>query len=312
MLRHQRQKPNRAKLNAPWEYTPCDELILTYLTKYRYLRGTSLHQLIPQYHYKSVNSRLRILYDRRLIDKPGQQKQGYNTINDTDIYEILEKGEQRLVAEQPSATNLIRHSSFPTRNFEHAMMICDALSSIEIGATRAGVRFLCQGEILEKATYKGNPLDLPCTIRYQDYREETHVRPDGFFGLAYPEGGFRFFFLETEMGNHPVVPTKLDRNSVLKKLLAYKSVKERKSYEHLGIKGFTVLFLFPREGELKKPVEVVKELYGPSPLFMFNTIDIQKYLLKAPKPKPELYDGEWLRGGMEPGYLRKVVQSKLD
>lgn len=301
MLRQKRHKPNRKELHTPWVYTKMDEQVLMYLSKYRYLRGTSLHQLIDAPH-QTINFSLRKLYDKRLIDKPKQQRQGYNTLNDTDIYEILDRGRDRLAIELPTATHLIRKSKFPIRNFEHAMMICDALSSIEIGATKAGVRFISQGEILERVDITGNPLDLPCTIRHKDYREETTIRPDGFFGLGFPEGGYRFFFLEAERSN-PIAPSRLNRASFLKKIIAYTSVKARKSYINLGIKGFAVLFVFQTKGELIKPKETIEAMYKSSPLFLLNHIPTQQNEKKAPKPKPELFDEEWVRGGMEPATL---------
>ena len=301
MIRHKRLAPNRAKLNAPWQYTKTDEAILTYLARYRYLRGTTLHALLDM-KPGTVNFALRKLYDRRLIDKPKSQALGYNSLNDTDIYEIAPRGEEQLTKSVPEATNLLRVvSDAPVKNFRHAMMICDALSSIEIGVRKTGCTFMSQDEILAKVTHV-NPLKLACRVRHrwgngkvQDIT--TNVIPDGVFVIKYPNGTTRLFLLEAEHYN-PLYPTNLERASFLKKILAYRDIQDKKTIRQLGKGNFSVLFVFPTPARADHAVEIVRELYGKSELYLINHAPVQEEIWRSPRPAPELFTGAWLRGGL--------------
>jgi hypothetical protein len=309
MMRNKRLVPNREKLNHPWRYTAVDAQILTYLARYRYLRGTTLHALIGG-RPDRVNYSLRKLFDRRLIDKPRSQALGYNSLNDTDIYEINQKGQGKLIETVPEATNLIRaYSDAPIKQFSHMMMICDALSSIEIGTKGSEVTFIAQDEILAKVTHE-HPLKLPCHLRFTfkngaTHRGDTFIIPDGVFGLRYPNGQTRLFLLEAEHYN-PLYPTNLNRASFLKKVIAYTDIKAKKTIKQLGKSSFTVLFVFPTATRARNAALVVEEVLGRSDLLLMTNQPVQEEIWRSPHPAPELFTGTWLRGGMEPVSIKET------
>lgn len=309
MIRHQRLKPNRANLNKPWLFTKNDELILTYLARYRYLRGTTIHQLVDG-KPGTVNYCLRKLYDRRLIDKPSSQGLGYNSLNDTDIYEILPRGYAKLIEKVPEATNLIRKvTDAPVKNFSHSMMICDALASLELGARAAGCTFMTQGEILAKVD-GDNPMKLPCSIKHKfpngtTQALDTFIIPDGVFAIGYPNGRTRLFLLEAEHYN-PLNPTNIYRASFLKKILAYTDIKAKKAIRQLGKSSFNVLFVFPTKTRSENAMAVVEAVLGQSELFLLSSQPVQEEIWKSPDPYPELFNGLWLRGGHPPFSIKET------
>lgn len=309
MVRQKRLKPNRENLNKPWVFTKNDELILTYLARYRYLRGTTLHQLVGQ-KPGTVNYCLRKLFDRRLIDKPSSQGLGYNSLNDTDIYEILPRGYAKLIERVPEATNLIRKvSDAPPKNFSHSMMICDALASLELGAKRSGCTFITQAEILEKVTGE-HPLKLACSLRHAFKNGtiqslDTFIIPDAVFAIGYPNGRTRLFLLEAEHYN-PLYPSNIYRASFLKKIVAYTDIKAKKTIRQLGKSNFNVLFVFPTKTRSVNAQLVVEEVYGRSELFLLSSQPVQEEIWRSPVPYPELFTGEWLRGGLPPFNIKKT------
>lgn len=309
MVRQKRLSPDRSKLNAPWQYTTTDELILTYLARYRYLRGTTLHVLLNM-KPGTVNYALRKLFDRRLIDKPKSQALGYNSLNDTDIYELTPRGAEHLTKTVPEATNLLRVvSDAPVKNFKHAMMICDALSSIEIGTRGTGCTFLSQAHVLAKNKHE-NPLKMKCRVRHvwangkkQDF--PTNIIPDGLFGIKYPDGQTRLFLLEAEHYN-PLYPTTLERASFLKKVIAYADIRKTKTIQQLGKSNFNVVFIFPTRSRALHAADIVQELYGKSDLYLITHAPVQEEIWRSPRPAPELFTGTWLRGGLTEFSLKET------
>lgn len=318
--RYERDRKDRTK---PWEYTKNDAVIVKYLARYRYLRGATLHAILKEITGSpvvTVNYSLKKLVRGGVLNKPRVQRKAYNTVNDTDIYELdKQHGYALLHHKEPEATNLTREGAIGYDiQFRHSMMICDAISSIELGVLQTeGYSFITQAEILEKVTHK-NPMRLPCSIHHQfpdghvEHIHDTYIIPDGAFGIRYPDGRTFLYLVEA---NHftTLSRNELRQSSTLKKLLCYKDIKEKKTIMQLGKKNFTVLFVFPRfrqkresTGQLSRienAKELIEKLYGASDLFMLKYMAVQEEEWKYPKPYPELFTGPWLRGGMEDGYL---------
>ena len=197
------------------------------------------------------------------------------------------------------------------------MMICDTLSSIEIG-TKGQTTLITEAEILEKTSYP-NPLWLPYTARhtFEDGHTEqltSHLRPDGVFAVRYGNNKSRLFFLEAEhyspvfrktLGDKATKNKKTGKyshggnSSTLRKLLAYKNTRDEKvTWNQLRKHGFTVLFVFPKELYRDNAVRLAEKLFGQTDLFLFQTVPVQQEILGAPKPFPGLYTGLWRRAGL--------------
>ncbi len=324
MLRKKRYKPDPSWKNKEWRFTELDRDILILLIRYRYLRGRYIAALLGRKR-GTINKALVKLHGVGLIEKPRTQFLGWNSLNDSDIYEINTAGMRRITDSVAEATNLIRaRSETPVVQFSHAMMICDTLSSIEIGVRKAGLSFITEAELTADSTVD-DPLRLPVTLdhRFPNGNREhvkTHARPDAVFGIKYADGRTRLFLLECEHYS-PTVRNTFKGTSTLKKVVAYRYLRSSTVLlDHLGKKRFTVLFVFPYQPEAEakeiaqdKPVTLISKaeqliigISGAGDLFYLKTVPLQEELLAAPHEYPELmFDAPWLVPGQGEGSIKE-------
>lgn len=302
-----RKRFSRARNTGAYIISRSDVELLTLLSRYRYLRQTFLCSLTGR-SVRSVNYALRKLFDNGYINKPREQRRGYNTLYSPDIYELDEKGRNFLCEQAPEVTRLLRQKSdAPVRQFAHAMMICDATASIEIGVRASACTFIGWQEVVARCAGK-RPLKLPCTVSHtfgggKTVKADTFIIPDGLFGIRYPNAQVSFFALEAEHYN-PIEPTTLNRASFLKKLLAYRDVIRSGVYKkQLNIPNLRVLVVAPTPTRIQHMVELTERMAKQSNLFLFHDIPVQEELFKAPPPFPELFTGKWLRAGTKPARI---------
>lgn len=274
--------------------------ILTALAKYRYLRTEHIHQLIGNTCRQTTRVQLRTLYDVKLINRPPERLRGYSSLYTSEIYELEPAGLKWLYdsgIEVDPVTNLYRKKGDgPSKNFAHAMMICDTLASLEIGARQAGIEFIPYSKIIEG---KGdNPLKLPISISYNKEKLNTFLVPDGLFGLRYQDGKTAYFALEAEHYN-PIRPTTIKRASTLKKLLGYRDIVKQQVYRtQLGIGNLRVLVVAPTVARTTHQVELLEELTGKSHLFLFHPVPVQEEIHGTVPPFPELFTATWAQAGL--------------
>lgn len=304
-MRRNRYSRCRQASRAAHIITPNDRDILHLLARYRYLRASFIHQLLPNRSSQGLSRSLRRLFDHGYIDKPREQHRGYNSLYCPDIYALDEKGEGVLLDEPKEITRLYRQKiDAPLRNFAHSMMICDCLASIEIGLLGSGHKLITWQEIVARTTHK-RPMKLPCKLAYTfpDGRKETNktfLVPDGLFGIRHLDGKVSFFALECEHYN-PIEPTNLKRASLLKKILGYRDIQRSSVYKtQLAIPNLRILVAAPTETRMQHMIELTKKITPKSNLFLFTYIPVQEELLKAPQPFPSLVANPWPRVGHEP------------
>lgn len=310
MLRKKRYKPDPKWQSKPWIFTDLDRAILVLLVRYRYLRGRYIAALLGRQR-GTVNRALNKLHGVRLIDKPRSQFLGWNSLNDSDIYEISAAGMKRVTDSVPEATNLVRNrTDAPVVQFAHAMMICDTLASIEIGVARAGLTFITEAEITSHSTVP-DPLRLPVELSHtfpngKHEHVKTYARPDAVFGIRYGDGRTRLFLLECEHYS-PTIRHTFKGTSTLKKIVAYRHLRSSNVLvDHLGKRRFTVLVVFPHQPDMiekeqkanrpltliSKAEALIMEVVGPSDLFYLKTVPLQEEILMAPSEYPELMFNE--------------------
>lgn len=216
MKRRKRFTPDRSRTD--FVDTPYKAEVLELLAQYKYLRSHSIRALLPHRSPKGMGASLRVLFDEGLIDKPREARRGYNNLYSPDIYMLLPKGEQYLLerGRSPKAiTRLYRQlTNGPIKNFSHAMMVCDTLSSIHAGTLHSPANFISWTEIVAKTGHI-KPMKLPFTAEWKGQVLHSFVVPDGLFGLRYENGQVSYFLLETENWN-PIEPKDLNRASFLK------------------------------------------------------------------------------------------------
>lgn len=275
--------------------------LLSLLYRYKYLRTGFIKELLGAGRWGIINQ-LQRRREQGYIFKPREQLRGYNNLYSPRIHSITKKGEQLLeqYGRHPlKATRLYRQKGdAPVKNFAHAMMICDATASIEIGCQQHGLEFIPWTEIVSRTTVE-DPLRLTFSTTYQGKPVNGKLVPDGLFGIRYPDQTVSFFALEAEHFN-PIEPKNLHRASYLKKVLAYKDIISNKKYQQLGIPNLRVLFTFPTKARTKTALALTERLFTTTNMFLLHDIPVQEELLKAPPPFPELLTDTWLRAGLPP------------
>ena len=287
---------------SSYRMTPDKVDILELLAQYKYLRSHSIRALLPERSPRNLGNTLRIMFDHGLLTKPREQLRGYNNLYCPDIYMLTPKGEQVLIerGRSPlSITRLYRQATDgPIKNFSHAMMVCDTLSSIHAGTLHQPVEFISWTEIVARTDHE-NPMKLPCALRHNGEALDTYVVPDGLFGLRYPNGQVSFFALECEAQN-PIEPKTLKRASFLKKLLAYRDIAKTGVYKaQLKIPNLRVCVVAPTPQRIGTMMALTERIARSSNLFLFHDIPVQEFLYKAPPPFPELLTEPWQRAGMD-------------
>lgn len=311
---------HRISVGKRIELTERDLELFKLLNRYHYLRSNFLYAFLGGSSATRFKERLGHLYhDGRYINRPEQQWQYANCRYMPVIYELDTKGEQvlrELGLMQEDSPLLKKGRMGAHRQFAHQLMICDCMSSIELGVRQdPDLRFISWQEIIAKApeeTRNGdNPFELPVTISHtfsrtgKAQRADIKVVPDGLFGLEYGHEGkktYRFFVLEADRSTIPIARSNLRQTSYLRKILAYREIATQTIHKsRLGVPNLVVLSVTTNEHHAINIMTLVEELAheGKSKLFLFKTISSLGDFGKAPEPTPQILTSPWQRVGYE-------------
>lgn len=245
--------------------TERDLAILRMLYRYRYLRATQLIALLRPKSAKRFIERLGDLYhEAGLIDRPAAQWRRIDARYQPLIHELSPKGLRYLETYGPlparAVTFACKDRPGTTPQFEHAMMIIDALVAVEL-ATRniSGQRFVPVDEILARAPVATGmarkPLAIPVTIKPGSHLPglkdmvTTHVVPDALYGIEHLVDGekrYRFYALECEH-HSPRRRSTAKLSSTALKWAAYEALAQSKGFrETWGIPNLEVRIERPR------------------------------------------------------------------
>jgi hypothetical protein len=303
------------------EFTERDLEILKLLDRYRFLRSTNLYALAGGKSQKRFVERLGDLFhEGGYINRPKQQWQAINARYMPVVYELAEEG-RRMLAEYggglESGLALVgKHGRRPSRHYHHELMICDILSSIEIGLRAdSNLRFISWPEILasvkmpEATRSAAKPMAAKVPVTYvppgarKSHRIDGPLVPDALFGLEYTARGakqYRFFALEADRNTEPVIRRDLRQSSYLRKILQYREIVARSVYKTLwGLPNLIVLTVTVNEQRCQNMMRLVDELtHGKGSTFLFfQTMPSLTSLQKAPLPIPDILTGAWHRAG---------------
>lgn len=229
-------------------FTDRDTEILRHLYRYRYLRAPQLVALMRPKSEKRFIERLGDLYhEAGLIDRPAAQWWRFDARYTPLIYELSPKGQRYLESQAllpPRATTFARKDRVgATPQFDHAMMIVDALVAAELATMAAPhQRFVPVDEILarmpDKARRSKHPLAIPVTIKPNKLLPSlkisvaTHVVPDALYGIEHlidGETGYRFYALECE-NRSPQTRSTVRLSSLALKQAAYDALTQSQAY----------------------------------------------------------------------------------
>ncbi len=284
--------------------TPRDLAIFRALGHYRYLRSTYLHAFAGGASATRFKERLGDLFHEGYLDRPDAQWRFADCRHMPAIYELGKGGQEALADAGISGDErrvLLGHGAH--RQFEHSVMICEALASIELAAMeKSDLRFVPLPEILAKAPEPIRTASFSLRIPV-DHDNGTFVVPDALFGLEYRDGArpsYRFCALEADRGTMPVVRADKRQTSLIGKLDAYrKALACGVHRRHLGIPNLLVLVLATSAARMDCALAKAES----EPAFLFTAMTPQ-----SPKrPYPSLLTQPWRRAGFPP--LRIDVSS---
>lgn len=312
---------SRRKTGKRISLTERDLEILRLLDRYRYLRSSHLHVLAGGKSHKRFVERLGDLYhEAGFINRPPQQWQAINARYMPAVYELGEPGRRLLAQYDPMSETGMGSARKPLRGagrqFHHELMVCDILSSMEIGVrANPDLRFIPWAEILAspkmpEATRESlRPMSVKAAVTHQmprsrkAHRFDRPLVPDALFGLEYTVGGqkrYRFFALEADRNTEPVTRGDLRQSSYLRKVLQYREIAARSIYKsHWGLPNLFVLNVTVNQRHEQNIMRLVDELTGGKgiPSFLFKTMPSLASLEKAPLPEPDMLTEAWHRAG---------------
>jgi Replication-relaxation len=265
------------------------------LIRYRYLRSTYLYAFVGGASETRFKERLGDLFHEGYLDRPVQQWEFSAGRCRPAVHEIGKRGQDALRECGGGFGDEVSVKRTAPRQFLHALMICEALASIEIAAcSTEGLRFIGWPEIVAKA-----PENLRASALAQRLPLSSggFVVPDAVFGIEYRTNSaksYRFFALEADRGTMPISRSKSGQTSYLGKLAAYAEVLAGQAHKtHWGVPNLLVLTLTTNPTRCS---EIVAKLGTGSPAFLFRAVEGRA--LTA--PLPELLREPWDRAGHAP------------
>ena len=323
-----RSRLSRCATDKRIHLTARDFAILELLNRYRYLRSAHLHALCGGNSKQRFLERLGSLYhEGGYVNRPEQQWQTINARYMPAVYELGEAGERALEERgllDETASPPLRRGRLPVaRRYHHELMICDIISSIEIGVRAdPSLRFISWPEILAKAPEATRRSEKPfnvavsvsctCPRTGQTQSCDRPLVPDAIFGIEYIRNGqtsYRFFALEADRNSEPVFRRTLEQTSYLRKILQYRELAARSLYAtRWGLPNLLVLNVTTNQQHMTNIVSTVQEVTGRrgSTFLLFMTMPSLSSLERAPPPTPDMLTAPWHRAGHPDFYINRT------
>jgi hypothetical protein len=308
----------------PVQLTPRDLGILSLLQRYRYASTEHIHAFVGGQKNR-LQERLARLYREPncYINRPAQQRQYFNANYRPILYELDQNGERALRGrghlDDDAAVTWLNCRRDGRTDFAHAVMVCEALASIELGVRgNPSLRFVGWPEIkarIPEAARKSKLLHcLPARISHQIKSAvqvcDKALAPDVVFGIAYEGHGARFFALECDRDSEPLRRTNLQQTSYMRKLLQYRQVlRERAYHSQWGIPNLLVLNLTTSELHMRKIVALAEELCGDiRPFLLFKAMPSLGDFAPPEPPTGRLLTEAWVRPGLADFRLDQAIE----
>lgn len=244
------------------------------------LSDTKHLSLLTGLSLKNIERPLRELYTSGLIRKVPNNLYNRDKLNAPQVYGKAHTGFELL--ERRGLVPLRAMWTMAGGQASHNLKVCLALASIEVAATKAGLRFIPWEEILQDAPEETKNLDHPFRIKTETF----DLVPDAMFSLADKED-YRVF-----------VPFELDLSDHGKK--AYEVKAEH--YRELKSRG-----IYKRQFDMEQPMAVATITTNRSRLeamaqfaikdpFYFKVMPQYGDFERAPAPALDILDGWHLPG----------------
>lgn len=220
----------RPRNPAPVTLMPYDYNIFRELLRYEALRWDLLHRLCPE-RPRGGNSNefrkpLSRLWEVGWLERPEGQFGFHNADHSILYYQITQVARAQYLSHFPLPKLVTQvHKA---GNFAHDIAgVANVLASIEAGARKEGYTLISWQDVADEG--RGLPKD-PFFIPTKINGQNTHFRPDGFFGLVRGDEEPNWFFIEHERGNGVNVQN-TNQASWKRKLITYEHFYENELYK---------------------------------------------------------------------------------
>lgn len=193
--------------------------------------------------------------------RPPQQFAGFVAHYQHLVYDLAPRARTAL-AERGT---IVRYSPRRTEAFLHQLMQACVGASLELEASRKGLRYITREEILThpkcpKATREAqNPLAIPAVVG-----DRKAVVPDDIFGIEYPGVGFRFFALEVDRNTESIERRDQGQTAFGKKIVGYLDILKRGTFtRHLGVSNLHVLTVTTNSTHAKNILDFIRKQKQP-------------------------------------------------
>lgn len=262
---------------AAMQLTERDRDILRHVHRHRFLRSSHLATLIggsPQ----QLLRRLRLLYHHGYLERPRAQIDYYHRGGSRCLaYGLGNQGAALLQQERSRSDWSAKNTTVGRLFLEHALMVSDVMTALEVACRRNGrVRLLIGEDIPLPA--ETSRLREPFQWRVNlPNRAKLGVIPDRVFALeflAQPKDRNRVLcFLEADRATMPVARRTLTRSSFQRKLLAYETTWTQGLHEaRFGFQRFRVVTVTTSAARVASLVETSRQLSRGQGLFLFTDL----------------------------------------
>lgn len=284
-----RSRMRRCSTGKRIAITERDIAIFRTLARYRYLRSTYLYAFAGGASETRFKERLGDLYHEGYLERPESQWRYADARHRPAVHELADAGRRCLSDAGVFVDDQRTWLRNPQRQYEHALMTCEVLASIELGLPR-GARFISWPEILAKAPTSARK-EGPVAFEIGGQK----LVPDALFGIGYTGASgtesYRFFAVEIDRGTMPVVRSLSSQTAFLPKLAGYSAVLRQGLFKtQLGLPNLLVLTVTIGDSRRHTMIDALAAMPDDSGAFLFGYV-----AQPASTPVTSLISSPWLR-----------------
>ncbi len=262
--------------------TTRDFAILSAIMRHRFLTTSHILSLVPGSR-QNIIRRLQRLYHAGFIERPKAQLplRFAGELSEL-VHSPTRKTVNHMATVEGTTVSGKEYRPVTSLFLSHALLVSEALISIEAGCRTNGTVLITEEEIL-RSVRNGKPLGRLAwrvSLKSGNTTEKVGLIPDAVFAIEQESSSGRrrrlIFFLEADRGTMPLYRKSLRLSSIRRKALAYtRSRKTRVLKDRFGMPGFQVIFVSRSRERLERIQQMCHETAGTceSSLFLYSTAD---------------------------------------
>lgn len=286
-----------------FQLTDRDLTIIAHIARHRFLSSENIVELDGGSEQNLLRC-LRVLFDHGYLDRPHAQLAHMPLTGPRPmVYGLGHRGARAL---QEHGHRLQERTDWTERNkragakfIEHTLATAYFMVGLEIACrARQDVELLREREIIAGAPERTRKAREPLRLVVPGLDNKigvSSVIADGLFGLQFPDNTAAYFLLELDRGSMPVVRSRFDRTSIMRKLTVYwEAWRANRHVAHFGIKQIRVLTVTDSRKRMETMLDAVNELTGGKGTNFFLFADMAAFAENSP------LEALWISGKGEP------------